>query len=68
MNNNSPNAADASVPSPGTEQAAEQIADRAAKQQQPAPAQSSAMDTVASVLDGVTDAVGIAADIFSIFE
>jgi hypothetical protein len=64
MNNNNPTAADASVPSPGTEQAADQVA----KQQQPAPAQPSAMDTVASVLDGVTDAAGIAADILSIFE
>jgi hypothetical protein len=62
MNNNNPNAADASVPAPGTEQAADQVA----KQQQPAPAQSST-DTVAS--DLVADAVEIAADvIFSIFE
>jgi hypothetical protein len=63
MNNNNPNAADASVPAPGTEQAADQVA----KQQQPAPAQSSATDTVAS--DLVTDVAGVAADIiFSIFE
>ena len=63
MNNNNPSAADAPVPSPGTEQAA----DQAAKQQQPVRAQSSATDTVATAL--VTDAVEIAADIiFSIFE
>lgn len=41
---------------------------QATKQQQPPPAETSAMDTVASVIDGVTDVAGIAADILSIFE
>lgn len=63
MNNGSPKA-DAPVPPEGTEQAA----DQAAKQQQPPPAETSATDPVTSVIDGVTDVAGIAADILSIFE
>ena len=41
---------------------------KAVKQQQPPPAETSTMDTVASVIDGVTDVAGIAADILTIFE
>jgi hypothetical protein len=63
MNNGSPKA-DAPVPPKGTEQAA----DQAAQQQQPPPAETSTMDTVASVIDGVTDVAGIAVDILTIFE
>jgi hypothetical protein len=62
MNNGSAKA-DAHVPPEGTEQAA----DQAAKQQQPL-AETSTMDTVASVVDGVSDVVETAADILSIFE
>jgi hypothetical protein len=54
MNNNNPNAADAPVPPEGTEQAADQAAKL---QQQPPPAESSAMDTVGSVVEGVVDFV-----------
>jgi len=54
--------ADAPVPPDGTEQ----TADQAAQQQQPA--EPSALDTVASVLDGVTDVAGLALDILTIFE
>jgi hypothetical protein len=64
MNNNSPNAADAPVPPEGTGQAV----DQAAKQQQQPPAESSATDTVGSVVDGVADVASIAVDILSIFE
>jgi hypothetical protein len=64
MNNNSPNAADAPVPPEGTEQAVDQVA----KQQQQPPAESSVMDTVGSVVDGVTNVASIAVDILSIFE
>ena len=63
MNNGSPKA-DAPVPPKGTEQAA----DQATQQPQPPPAETSTMDTVASVIDGVTDVAGIAADILTIFE
>ena len=56
--------ADAPVPPEGTEQAS---ADQAAKQQQPPP-EPSTMDTVASVVDGVTDVASVAIDILSIFE
>jgi hypothetical protein len=63
MNNGSPKA-DAPVPPEGTEQAA----DQAVKQQEPPPAETSTMDTVASVIDGVTDVAGLAADILTIFE
>jgi hypothetical protein len=49
--------ADAPVPPEGTEQAA----DQASKQQQPP--ESSVMDTVTNVLDGV-DAIGSVLDIF----
>jgi hypothetical protein len=63
MNNESPKA-DALVPPKGTEQAA----DQAAQQQQPPPAETSTLDTVASVFDGVTDVAGIAIDILTIFE
>jgi hypothetical protein len=52
------------VPPKGTEQAA----DQATQQQQPSPTETSTMDTVASVIDGVTDVAGIAADILTIFE
>ena len=62
MNNGIPKA-DAPVPPEGTEQAADQAA-----KQQPPPAETSAMDTVGSVIDGVTDVAGIAADVLSIFE
>jgi hypothetical protein len=54
------------VPPEGTEQAA-QAADQAAKQQQPPPEPSS-LDTVASVVDGVTNVASVAIDILSIFE
>ena len=64
MNNNNPNAADAPVPPEGTEQAV----DQAAKQQQPPPAESSAMDAVGSVVEGVVDVASIAVDILSIFD
>jgi len=57
--------ADAPTPQDGVEQTA---ATQAAKQQQPPPADSSTLDTVASVVDGITDVVSTAADIFSIFE
>jgi len=60
MNNGSPKA-DAPVPPKGTEQAADQAA-------QPPPAETSTLDTVASVFDGVTDVAGIAIDILTIFE
>ena len=63
MNNNNPNAADAPVPPEGTEQAADQ-----AVKQHPPPAESGVMDTVASVVDGVTDVASIAVDILSIIE
>jgi hypothetical protein len=63
MNNGSPKA-DAPVPPEGAEQAA----DQATQQQQPSPTETSTMDTVASVIDGVTDVAGIAADILTIFE
>ncbi len=66
MNTTPTEPADAPVPSEGTEQAA-QAADQAAKQQQPPP-ESSTIDTVASVVDGVTDVASIAIDILSIFE
>ncbi len=62
MNNNSPEAADAPVPRKGTEQAVEEAA------KQPPTAETSAMDTVASVVDGVTDAASVVIDVFSIFE
>jgi hypothetical protein len=62
MNNESPKA-DAPVPPKGTEQAADQAA-----QQQPPPAETSTLDTAASVIDGVTDVAGIAVDILTIFE
>jgi hypothetical protein len=61
MNNGSPTA-DAPVPAAGTEQ----TADQAAKPQQPP--ETSALDTVSSVVEGVTDVAGIAVDILSIFE
>ena len=54
------------MPPEGTEQAA-QAADQAAKQQQPPP-ELSAMNTVASVVDGVVNVASVAADILSIFE
>ena len=62
MNNESPKA-DAPVPPKGTEQAVDQAA-----QQQPPPAETSTLDTAASVIDGVTDVAGIAVDILTIFE
>lgn len=72
MNTTPTGPADAPVPAEGTEQAvgqaAEQAADQAAKQQQPPPPETSALDTVASVVDGVVDVASVAADIFSIFE
>jgi hypothetical protein len=55
--------ADALVPAEGTEQAV----DQAAKQQPPPSAESGTFDTVASVIDGVTDAAGVAVDTLSIF-
>ena len=57
MNNGSPKA-DAAVPPEGAEQAA----DQATQQQQPPPAETSTMDTVGSVMDGVANVAGIAAD------
>ena len=59
MNKESPTA-DAPVPPQGTEQAA----DQAAKQQPPPAEESSALDTVASVVDGVSDVAGTVFDIF----
>jgi hypothetical protein len=59
MNNGSPTA-DAPVPPSGTEQAV----DQAVKQQQPPPAESGVLDTVANVVD-VAD---IADAIFSILD
>ena len=55
--------ADAPVPPAGTEQAA----DQAVKQQQPPPAESGALDTVASVVDGVANVADVADAVFSIF-
>lgn len=66
MNTTPKTPADAPVPPEGTEQAA-QAADQAAKQQQPPP-EPSALDTVASVVDGVTNVASVAIDILSIFE
>jgi hypothetical protein len=65
MNNNTPNAAAAPVLPEGTEQAVDQAAKQ---QQQPPPAESSVMDTVGSVVEGVTNVASIAVDILSIFE
>ena len=62
MNKESPTA-DAPVPPRGTEQAA----DQAAKQQPPPADESSALDTVASIVDGVGDAADIAGTVFDIF-
>ena len=62
MNNGSPTA-DAPVSFAGTEQ----TADQAVKQQQPPPAESSTLDTVSSVLDGVTNVADVAEAVFSIF-
>ena len=62
MNKESPTA-DAPVPPAGTEQAADQ-----GIKQQPPPGESGVMDTIATVIDGVTDAAGIAADILSVFD
>lgn len=67
MNTTPTEPADAPVPQEGTEQAA-RAADQAAKQQQPPPPESSTLDTVASVVDGVTDVASAAIDILSIFE
>jgi hypothetical protein len=64
MNTNNPNAADAPVPAAGTEQAA----DQAAKQQQPPPAESGALDTVSSVVEGVCDVADVVGSIVSIFD
>ena len=64
MNNNNPNIADAPVPSPGTEQAA----DQAAKQQQPAPAESSVLDTVSGVVETLADTAEFVGNVLSIFE
>ena len=64
MNNNNPNAADAPVPSPGTEQAVEQTA----KQQQPAPAESSVFDTVSGAAETLADTAEFVGDVLSIFE
>jgi len=61
MNNGSPTA-DAPVPPAGTEQ----TADQAAKPQQPP--ESNAIDTVSSVVEGVTDVASLAVDILSIFD
>ena len=61
MNKESPTA-DAPVPTAGTEQAA----DQAAKQPPPA-GESSALDTVASIVDGVGDVADIAGTVFDIF-
>jgi len=63
MNNGRPKA-DAPVPPKG----AGQTADQATQQQQPPPAETSTMDTVGSVMDGVANVAGIAADILTIFE
>ena len=65
MNNNNPNpAADAPVPPSGTEQAA----DQANKLQQPPPAESSTLDTVSNVVEGVVDATDVVGGILSIFD
>jgi len=63
MNNNNPNAADAPVPSPGTEQAVEQTA----KQQQPPPAESSVFDTVSGVVETLADTAEFMVNALSIF-
>jgi hypothetical protein len=55
--------ADAPTPQAGVEQAA---ADQAAKHQQQ-PEEPGVLDTIVSTVDGVTNTVGIAADILSIF-
>ena len=60
MNKESP-PADAPVPPQGTEQAADQ-----AVEQQPPPAESGALDTVASVLDGAANVADVAEAVFSI--
>jgi len=63
MNNGSPTT-DAPVPPAGTEQAA----DQAVKQQQAAPpVESSTLDTMSSVLDGVTNVADVVDAVFSIF-
>ena len=60
MNNGSPTA-DAPVPAAGTEQTADQ-----AMKQQPPPAKSGALDTMASALDGVANVADVAEAVFSI--
>ena len=65
MNNDNPNpAADAPVPPPGTEQAA----DQANKQQQPPSAESSAADVVSGAVEGVVDVADVVGGILSIFD
>jgi len=55
--------ADAPVPPEGTEQAAEQ----ASKQQQPPPAESSTMETVGNIVEGVIDSVDVVGSVLDIF-
>jgi hypothetical protein len=65
MNNRTPNA-DAPVPPEGTEQTVERVTNQIAKQQQPPQAEeSSTLDTVSTVVEGVS---GVADIIFSIFD
>ena len=62
MNKESP-PADAPVPLSGTEQAADQAAN------EPPPAdESSALDAVASVIDGVTDVADVVGTLLDIFD
>jgi hypothetical protein len=66
MNNESPTGnadADAPVPLAGTEHAA----DQAAKQQQPPPPESSVLDTVGNVIEGIIDIADTSSDILDIF-
>jgi hypothetical protein len=65
MNNESPTGnadADAPVPLAGTEHAADQAA-----KQQPPPPESSVLDTVGNVIEGIIDIADTTSDILDIF-
>jgi hypothetical protein len=62
MNNNNPNVADAPVPSPGTEQAAEQ-----ARQEQQPHREPGALDSVSGVVETIVDTARLVGDVVSIF-
>jgi hypothetical protein len=48
--------------------AAEQAADQAARQQPPPPAESGVLDTVSTVVEGVSDAADVVGSVLSIFD